>query len=127
MNQTRVFLIFAWLMVATLLWMEWGKESAAPASPAASTTAVAPSTGSVPAVGPVGIGNVPGVPTQNTAPAPVPSSAGTAPGRSSAAVTVTTDVLRVVLDGGEIRQADLLDYPSTAENDSPPVRLFAQE
>ena len=28
MNQTRVFLIFAWLMVATLLWMEWGKEQA---------------------------------------------------------------------------------------------------
>lgn len=23
MNQTRVFLIFAWLMVAVLLWMEW--------------------------------------------------------------------------------------------------------
>ena len=30
MNQTRVFLIFAWLMVAMLLWMEWGKERAAP-------------------------------------------------------------------------------------------------
>ena len=28
MNQTRVFLIFAWLMVATLLWMEWGKFNA---------------------------------------------------------------------------------------------------
>ena len=31
MNQTRVFLILAWLMVATLLWMDWGKEQAAPA------------------------------------------------------------------------------------------------
>ena len=30
MNQTRVFLILAWLMVAMLLWMEWGKEQAAP-------------------------------------------------------------------------------------------------
>ena len=34
MNQTRVFLIVAWLMVATLLWMEWGKEKSAPAQPA---------------------------------------------------------------------------------------------
>ena len=35
MNQTRVFLILAWLMVAMLLWMEWGKERAAPpATPA---------------------------------------------------------------------------------------------
>lgn len=30
MNQTRAFLILAWLMVATLLWMEWGKEKSAP-------------------------------------------------------------------------------------------------
>ena len=30
MNQTRVFLIFAWLMVATLLWMAWDKEQAIP-------------------------------------------------------------------------------------------------
>ena len=38
MNQTRLFLIFAWLMVATLLWMEWGKEkqtAQAPATPVA--------------------------------------------------------------------------------------------
>ena len=34
MNQTRVFLIFAWLMVATLLWLEWSKDKAAPAVPA---------------------------------------------------------------------------------------------
>ena len=41
MNQTRVFLILAWLMVAMLLWMEWGKERAAPpaATPAASAAA----------------------------------------------------------------------------------------
>ena len=41
MNQTRMFLIFAWLMVATLLWMEWGKfnapKPAAIATPSAQT------------------------------------------------------------------------------------------
>ena len=29
MNQTRTFLIFAWLMVAALLWMAWGQDQAA--------------------------------------------------------------------------------------------------
>lgn len=37
MNQTRVFLIFAWLMVAVLLWMEWSREKAAP-TPAPTTS-----------------------------------------------------------------------------------------
>ena len=44
MNQTRVFLIFAWLAVATLLWMEWGKErdaTSAPVTPVATTTTTA--------------------------------------------------------------------------------------
>lgn len=47
MNQTRAFLILAWLMVATLLWMEWGKEKSAP--PVAPPSAVAPAS-SVPSV-----------------------------------------------------------------------------
>ena len=38
MNQTRVFLIFAWLMVAVLLWMEWGREKAAPDPATVATT-----------------------------------------------------------------------------------------
>ena len=37
MTQTRTFLILAWLMVATLLWMEWGKERDAAAAPAPAT------------------------------------------------------------------------------------------
>ena len=31
MNQIRTFLVLAWLMVAVLLWMEWGKEQTAAA------------------------------------------------------------------------------------------------
>jgi YidC/Oxa1 family membrane protein insertase len=30
MNQTRTFLIFAWLVVATLLFMAWGRDKATP-------------------------------------------------------------------------------------------------
>ena len=125
MNQTRLFLIFAWLMVATLLWMEWGKEKAAPATPAAVTESASatPSTaGAIPSV-PTGApaGAVPGAPAPTTAPAT------SARPSQTAAVTVTTDVLRVVLDGGELRQADLLKYPSEAAANSPPVRLFADD
>jgi YidC/Oxa1 family membrane protein insertase len=42
-------------------------------------------------------------------------------------VEVTTDVLHVVLDGGELRQADLLKYPTLAAADSEPVRLFTED
>jgi len=127
MNQTRTFLIFAWLMVAALLWMEWGKEKAAPVVPAATTQVagapavpVTTSPGSVPSANQ---GALPGVPA--TAPL---ATVGAAPAAAPAAtVTVTTDVLKVVLDGGEMREADLLAYPQTDDAGSPPVRLFAQD
>ena len=124
MNQTRVFLIFAWLMVATLLWMEWSKERDAPPPPPAATAPAIP--GGVPAATPAADAAVPGVPTMAAVPAagsPAAASAAAAP----SAVTVRTDVLAVVLDGGEVRQADLLRYPSTADADSPPVRLLSAD
>ena len=38
MNQTRTFLLMAWLMVAFLLWREWGNEHAATPPAIAQTT-----------------------------------------------------------------------------------------
>ncbi|KGM56743.1 insertase [Lysobacter arseniciresistens ZS79] len=123
MNQTRVFLIFAWLMVATLLWMAWDKEQATPpvVAPATTTTATpaVPGDGSVPSMDAAPVVPVAGQPADPAA----PGSAAPA----ETAVTVRTDVLEVVLDGGEVRQADLLAYPSTADEGSAPVRLFAQD
>ena len=120
MNQTRVFLIFAWLMVATLLWMEWGKERSAPL-PATIDTTTAPTSTVPSASGAPASGGVPAVPT-------APASMGATPVATTSAtgipVTVTTDVMRAVLTGGELRQVDLLQYPSTSSADSPPVRLF---
>ncbi|QSX79178.1 membrane protein insertase YidC [Agrilutibacter solisilvae] len=127
MNSTRLFLLFAWLMVATLLWMEWGKEQAAPVTPAVATTpagTVAP-TGSagVPSANiPTATGTVPAAP--GSTPAPVAASATP---EAAPAVTVETDVLRVTMTGGELRQADLLRYPSEAAKDSAPVRLLSPE
>jgi YidC/Oxa1 family membrane protein insertase len=121
MNQTRVFLIFAWLMVATLLWMEWGKEKAAPPAQAQTVAAAAAPDGSIPSNA-----SAPGaIPAAPTTGASTPTTAATP--AASPSVTVTTDVLKLVLDGGEMRQADLLRYPSTADDSSAPVRLFATD
>ena len=121
MNQTRTFLIFAWLAVATLLWMEWGKEKAAPPSPA--NTAATAMTSTVPNAGvaasTMGVPAVPSAPASMSA-APTDIDAN----QAGTPVTVITDVLKVVLVGGELRQADLLKYPTTADAGSPPVRLF---
>ncbi|QNP41977.1 membrane protein insertase YidC [Lysobacter solisilvae (ex Woo and Kim 2020)] len=118
MNQTRLFLIFAWLMVATLLWMEWGKEKAAPAA-----TTVAP-TMSIASTVP---GNVPAVPTAAAAPVAPGTTISTATRQRGVPVTVVTDVLRVNMDGGVLHQADLLRYPSLAAANSAPVRLLADD
>jgi len=120
MNQTRVFLIIAWLMVATLLWMEWNREQSAP--PAESPVAAG---STVPQAVPAAVGADASIPSVPQAAAPVAPS-GEAPADSSTpAVTVRTDVLEVDLQGGEVTRADLLAYPASNEPDSPPVRLFS--
>ncbi|TWH99499.1 YidC/Oxa1 family membrane protein insertase [Luteimonas cucumeris] len=116
MNQTRVFLIFAWLMVATLLWMEWGKEQAASSAPATPVAIVPGATApTATAPGAIPLASVPGQATAAAAPA-MTSAAPT--------VTVRTDVLKLSMDGGTLHVADLLKHPSTADEKSAPVRLL---
>ncbi|AKC86721.1 membrane protein insertase YidC [Pseudoxanthomonas suwonensis] len=123
MNQTRVFLILAWLMVAMLLWMEWGKEQAAPPATATTTTTVVDGDASVPAAVPAATaGSDAAVPTA-TAPPPTAVVAA-APAAGATRVSVRTDVLDLVLDGGSVLQADLLQFPQSREPGSAPVRLF---
>jgi len=123
MNQTRVFLIFAWLMVATLLWLEWNKDKAAPAAPAVATQTATASGSTVPAAvaASASSGSVP------SAPAVAPMPATTQKNAAAARVTVNTDVLRLVLDGGSVLQADLLHYPQSKTPGSGPVRLFSED
>ena len=125
MNQIRTFLILAWLMVAVLLWMEWGKEKTAAAQPQTSAAQALPSSATVPTPQ-VGSAAVPTAPTDA---APVPSVSATTPAADTAAaasrqVVVQTDVLRLVLEGGNVVQADLLGYPQTRDDGAPPVRMF---
>ena len=120
MNQTRVLLMIAWLFVAMMLWMEWGRfnaPKAEAAAPAAATVIAANTADTVPAA--TQVASVPA--------AVPPASATTAAAPAASAVprvTVSTDVLRLVLDGGSVVQADLLRYPQEKKPGSAPVRLF---
>jgi len=127
MNQTRTFLIFAWMMVAVLLWMEWGKDKAPPPV-ATATTQQLPTAGtlpgmatgtpdsSIPSATPTGgSANVPGI------------AAMAAPVASDHRVTITTDVLRLTLDGGNVFDAELLRYPQAKTEGSPPVKLLDED
>ncbi|MBN6150524.1 membrane protein insertase YidC [Xanthomonas sp. AmX2] len=128
MNQTRLFLIFAWLMVAALLWMEWNKEHSAPAPDAAAlaaATTVPPAqdadvaaAAAVPRAAPAGAAAVPGTAVEPSV-APV---AGAAP-----RVSIRTDVLQLTLDGRSVFDADLLLFPQTKQDGSPPVQLLTED
>ena len=128
MNQTRVFLILAWLMVAMLLWMEWGKERAAPPAtpaPAAAAIVAGGDTAAIPgAVTAPGAASGTGDASVPTAAAAQPPALVAAPVAGANRVEVRTDVLDLVLDGGSVLQADLLQFPQTREPGSAPVRLF---
>lgn len=121
MNQTRTFLIFAWLMVATLLWMAWDKDHAAAPAPAVATT---PAPGTPAAMRDA---SVPAAPAATTTPTATLAPARAVAGASTPVITVTTDVLRVRLDGGAMRSAELLRYPQTTDRGSAPVQLFADD
>jgi YidC/Oxa1 family membrane protein insertase len=112
MTQTRTFLILAWLMVATLLWMEWGKERDAAAAPApaipTATQAVGTATPRVP------VASVPGA-----TPAVAPVAAAALP-----VVRLRNDVLALELNGRDVTRAELLRYKQARDTGSPPVVLF---
>jgi YidC/Oxa1 family membrane protein insertase len=126
MTQLRTFLILAWLMVATILWMKWSEEKQ-PQPVAAPQATVQPQGMPVPTVAPaptaaLPAANVPAAPGQQ--PAAPTAVAGTQP---QARVTLSNDVLRLVLDGASVRRAELLNYRTSRAEDAPLVRLFDED
>lgn len=117
MNQTRNLLLFAWLAVATLLWMQWSAERA-PKAPATATATAAQDTQAAVGV-PSPNGTIPTAPGAALAQPVQPAVAQAMP-----AVEVRTDVLRLQLAGDGVQVADLLQYPRNEAANSEPVRLL---
>lgn len=117
MNQTRTFLLIAWLAVAFLLFLQW--QSPAQNTPATAATAIsqastAPSSGT----------SLPSLPAQTGNATPVlPSNAATASGQR---VTIESDVHRLTVDlkGVSIVRAELKTYPQEKKSGSPNVVLL---
>lgn len=131
MNQTRTFLLIAWLAVAFLLFMEWSKGPA-PATLAEAPPAELPEpSASLPAAVP-GDGAVPdasAVPAAVALPATADAPAAAAAAASAASpglVRVRTDVLdlRIDLRGGNLVGAELSQYPVDKDEPARKVRLF---
>ena len=114
MTQTRTFLLFAWLMVAALLWMEWNKEQLPAPAPqdAPARAGQAPLVTGVPSAAVAGASATPAVV------GPIP------PATASPLVQLRNDVLALALDGRSITRAQLLQYPQQRKAGSPPVLLF---
>ena len=124
MNQTRTFLIFAWLMVAALLFMNWNSEQSAKNERAVAATTQTPAQGqtpaavdgSVPSAGSAattaanGNGGIPNA-TAAAGASAVPGMTA-APSNSAADVEVMTDVIKARINGGSVNYAQLLEYPT---------------
>lgn len=131
MNQTRIFLFFAWLFVAYLVWDAWTKDTAMPPPAPAATvpgvdTGAGPALSAIPDQGEAPVPAIPGIPVDPGTEAPVPATA--AP-TSSVHYVLATDVLRLRIDaaGGAVRGAELLAYRQTSDPTSPPVALLSTD
>ena len=130
MNQTRSFLLIAWLAVATLLFMEWSRGPAQPAPPPVASAPIDAEAAAIPAG--ADVPDAAAVPSIAAAPAPgvpgeVPSAIVAAPPQGL--VTVTTNVLRLQVDprGASLVGADLLAYPVDKDKPDVVVRLLGTD
>lgn len=130
MNQTRSFLLIAWLVVATLLWMEWSKSQLAPTEAPATTTpaaaaidSTAPAPAPIPGLAPAGAATA--LPTG----APAMSAATPAASAASRPITLASDTLRLTVDlqGGRIIDSQLLQYTLEKKPGSPNVHLLTPD
>jgi YidC/Oxa1 family membrane protein insertase len=116
MNQTRTFLLIAWLAVAFLLFQQWQ----APKVPAPTAAAPAPITQSASQTG----SSLPALP--NSSVAPVNAALPTGVEQSSQTVEIVTDIFRLTVDlkGASIVRAELLTYPLEKKTGSANVLML---
>lgn len=131
MNQTRSFLLIAWLFVAALLWMEWNKQPDAappsavpttngPAAPAGTSTAAAMTAAALPATPAA---------AATTGPTAMSTMAADDTTSASAPIVLENDVLRLTIDpvGGRLLDSQLLAYTLEKKPGSPNVHLLSAD
>jgi YidC/Oxa1 family membrane protein insertase len=123
MDNQRLFLFVALSFVMLLLWQSWMEDYGPPPAPPESSV---PATMTDPVPGDV-ISSSDDIPSASSEIAP---QARTLPDagllKTAEYIEVETDLFKIRIDttGGDLRQADLRDYPATTEPDSPPFRLL---
>lgn len=123
MNQTRSFLLFAWLLVAFLLFMEWSKTGTAPVPAAKETTVpLEANTGNNNVVGNASVIPDATVPDSNLSSLAPVNAEETQAGQL---ISIRTDVLKLKIDprGAMLVSSELLKYPLEKKADSPNVVL----
>ena len=127
MDNQRLFLFVALSFVVLLLWQSWMEDY----GPAPQVETAAPqenalppaTTASLPA-GSADTADIPGAPADMaTMERALPDTDVLKKGQF---IDVTTDLFHIKIDttGGDLRQADLLQYKATTEPESPPFRLL---
>jgi YidC/Oxa1 family membrane protein insertase len=127
MDNQRLFLFVALSFVLLLLWQAW-MEDYGPVPQAEVPVAGTGQAVDTPALAPPGgvpdTGDLPSAPAEMAAPeSALPD---TALLKQAQYIDVETDLFHIRIDttGGDLRQVDLLAYPTTMEPDSPPYRLL---
>ena len=126
MDNQRLFLFVALSFVVLLLWQSWMEDygPAPQVETAALENAQSPATATALPAGPADTADIPGAPADMaTMERALPDTDVLKKGRF---IDVTTDLFHIKIDttGGDLRQADLLDFKATTEPDSPPFRLL---
>lgn len=127
MTQLRTFLLFAWLLVAYLIWDAWQRDYVLP--PSLPATAQTDHEAAVPALPGATESSVPSA-AQAPSTVPQPMTSGTAVDTPNAPpLVLANDVLRLSLDprGGRVWIAELLNYAQQPRDDSAPVQLLSLE
>ena len=127
MNQNRVMLIVAWLVVAALLWMQWGKETNTPANVQVQTSSERilshdPDEVKGASFAATHIAIPEAALSRNSLPMGSASNDGV-----DQLVHVETDVLQLTLDGRKVSTARLRHFPQTLDKGSPPVSLLMDD
>jgi len=127
MNQTRSFLMIAWLVVAGMLWMAWNQ------APTPATTTPGNASVAMPIAHESNPGNTQSVASalpgadNSAAAAPVENAA--TPEATHATITLRNDVLELTvdLDGGRLIGSKLLGYAVEKKPGSPNVELLSSD